>query len=474
MVIDKDEFCILIDELDSILNNNENIKFESFFHPKKVNISRRVFKCSNKVTNEFVQNYYSVLKFLFYDKTLNEECSKVIHRIEKSYSNEKINYIYQIDLLTFFDLIDANYIINKIKKKIQTNNDLGIELQKIEDVIVKCHTVIMEKKFIIDKEILKLENSNIDCDLCNLNKIPKSCQNLNKLGINCNVGIPQGLAFANLYANIYMEDIDNEMKKLGSCEYIRYVDDIMLLSQFKNRSSILKKEIKSRGLAINSSKYKFYSKKDPDKINIQYLGHLIKGTYNQNKLEIAVKKESIKKRYTRISNEFDQIERVIYSQLYSDAEKKSYILFSLNTMVAGYHDGYRQLGWINFFQNINDLSILFQLDKTILKRLIDICEKHDCTFTGHELYAKIKKHSKTFHAIRNISIEKNKRYLTNGIYFHKSHELNKVLIDDMIALIKIEYGVNYDKEKDYNKIIKKFSSLYYKRMATERRELLYE
>src|SRR3954451_21335544 len=42
------------------------------------------------------------------------------------------------------------------------------------------------------------------------------------------VGVPYGLAISNILAEFVAHDIDNEIITLSSCEYFRYVDDILI------------------------------------------------------------------------------------------------------------------------------------------------------------------------------------------------------------------------------------------------------
>ncbi|MGT8951184.1 RNA-directed DNA polymerase [Escherichia coli] len=44
-------------------------------------------------------------------------------------------------------------------------------------------------------------------------------------------GVPQGLAISNILAEISLSDFDNEINKMHDIWYMRYVDDILILTQ---------------------------------------------------------------------------------------------------------------------------------------------------------------------------------------------------------------------------------------------------
>lgn len=70
-------------------------------------------------------------------------------------------------------------------------------------------------------------------------------------------GIPQGPCFSGFLANVYLDDLDHYMEKI-CVDYIRYVDDIVLLARSKDEAKKVKNELEEKlnelGLRLNTLK----------------------------------------------------------------------------------------------------------------------------------------------------------------------------------------------------------------------------
>jgi hypothetical protein len=71
-------------------------------------------------------------------------------------------------------------------------------------------------------------------------------------------GIPVGTEMSHQLADIYLHDFDNELAKLFSSRYFRYVDDITIIcdrSRVDETNSIIKEKIEALGLQLNDDKF---------------------------------------------------------------------------------------------------------------------------------------------------------------------------------------------------------------------------
>jgi hypothetical protein len=135
-------------------------------------------------------------------------------------------YYLQLDIKGFFYNLDKQILMDKIKKEV-----LGSSLD-VSSVLYLAHKIVWHDPtrhylFKGDKSKLALLPPHKT-----LFKIPK------------HKGLPIGNLTSQFFANVYMNDFDNFVKrKLKVKRYIRYVDDFVLFDDSKERLEHLKKEI---------------------------------------------------------------------------------------------------------------------------------------------------------------------------------------------------------------------------------------
>ncbi|MEN2772494.1 RNA-directed DNA polymerase [Escherichia coli] len=108
------------------------------------------------------------------------------------------------------------------------NSDLYAEYAKID---LKSFYPSIEHKLIfnaikirLEKEIRQLITSSLI--------VPTVSGSTGSKGVPNNTrGVPQGLAISNILAEISLSDFDNEINKMHDIWYMRYVDDILILTQ---------------------------------------------------------------------------------------------------------------------------------------------------------------------------------------------------------------------------------------------------
>ncbi len=251
--------------------------------PKKREIFAANFR--DRIVHHLYYNY----TYEMFDKTFIEDsysCRKGkgthygIHRLEKHIRQESENYtketyVLKMDIKGYFIHINrplllslVNTTLDKMKPKYCNELDFDflkylskviVLLNPVENCIVKSNS----KEWTTLDKSKSLFYSNVDC------------------------GLPIGNLTSQLYSNVYLNALDQYMKRVLHCKhYGRYVDDFYVVSKDKEFLKSIIKEIKE--FMMNSLHLEIQNKKT-NIINIKYgvefLGAFIKPyrTYISNK-----------------------------------------------------------------------------------------------------------------------------------------------------------------------------------------------
>lgn len=172
------------------------------------------------------------------------------------------------------------------------------------------------------------------------------------------LGVPQGLAISNILASIYLLNIDRHMKSQENISYYRYVDDILVFCDIEKAHEIAN-EIISRfkriGLRIhNPATTPEKSKIDRISQGFDYLGYQISGS------RISVRASSVEKIK-------DSLAAIFTSYKHSKNKSQEFLLWRLNLRITGCIFEKKSKGWLFFFSQINDESLLHGLDHYVKK-----------------------------------------------------------------------------------------------------------
>lgn len=165
------------------------------------------------------------------------------------------------------------------------------------------------------------------------------------------LGVPEGLPISNTLANIYMINVDKKYQGIDYISYYRYVDDILILVNKDNFLQVkqeISKDINNLGLELNE-------KKDEGAIadSFEYLGYAI------SERKVSVRKSSILK----IEQSIEELFREIKNNYIG------YLQWKLNLKITGFILDGHKYGWLFFYSQITDMSLLFHLDD-VVKKLI--------------------------------------------------------------------------------------------------------
>ena len=197
---------------------------------------------------------------------------------------------------------------------------------------------------------------------------PTLAESESKSGRITNVGIPQGLPISNLLAEIFMSDCDVAFRQYASF-YFRYVDDLLFVNPtVKYIYNSINRYFKENLPGLELSKDKSHSgiiQKD----EINYLGHTI-----TNK-SVSIKPGALQKQIhslAKICREIRSQEESISSRprfIQTDEEFYAYYEEMINDKISGLRYNGRLYGWIPYYREITEMSLLYRMDKIVRKLL---------------------------------------------------------------------------------------------------------
>lgn len=195
--------------------------------------------------------------------------------------------------------------------------------------------------------------------------VPKNTRKKRHADFKSENGVPQGLAVSNILASIYMQPIDNAMEKLGVA-YYRYVDDVLMYGDLPSIEAAFKSlagRLKRRGLGVhplNSGK----SQIERVTASFGYLGYVFDDktiTIRDSTVERFL--QSIAARFSDFAhNKSKRLEKFKYL---NEERLKQIFLMELNERITGAVKDQKRYGWIAYFSQITDLTLLHKLDHTI-------------------------------------------------------------------------------------------------------------
>jgi RNA-directed DNA polymerase len=251
-----------------------------------------------------------------------------ISDIKKYILRADAKHFYQTDIMTFYDRINRNILIDIIKVKITNLSFLSLLENAVKNVTVPQNTT------------------------------PKK-----HLDFHRDVGIPQGLSISNILSNIYLHDFDNLFLKRNYL-FLRYVDDILILSE-KPLLEISKKNIMEhllkKGLELHESK----TFTGPLTNRFDYLGYNIGPVITVSQKNIQTFISSIAAIFTQFKSAFHHKTKRPKWLMNNDEAFKELLIEDLNDRITGARDLNKKYGWLFFFSEITDKNILFSLDKLI-------------------------------------------------------------------------------------------------------------
>ncbi|WP_261536347.1 reverse transcriptase/maturase family protein [Burkholderia multivorans] len=179
-------------------------------------------------------------------------------------------------------------------------------------------------------------------------------------------GVPQGLAISNILASIYLHSVDADMRRCFNVSYFRYVDDILMYgprADVERAKSSLKFRLQRRGLGLHASgsnKAHFATLREP----FAYLGYVF------DLPTITVRSSTVERLLQSLSAQFSSFShnktRRLEKHGHLDLDRlKQIFLLELNDRISGAISEGKRYGWIAYFSQINDMTLLHKLDNAV-------------------------------------------------------------------------------------------------------------
>jgi len=200
--------------------------------------------------------------------------------------------------------------------------------------------------------------------------VPKNYKRRDIAKYRTETGVPQGLSISNSLAAIYMHEIDTPMQGLG-VKYFRFVDDVLLVGSKEDTAKAAKSfaaRARARGLSIHN----IGSEKGhhlPLSSQFSYLG------YEFRMPLVTVRESTIERLLLALAAKITDFKynkaRTLARKPYlTEKTLRDAFLDELDERISGAISGNRRYGWIAYFSQISDESILHKIDSAIRKMLL--------------------------------------------------------------------------------------------------------
>lgn len=232
------------------------------------------------------------------------------------------------------------------------------------------------------------------------------------------VGVPQGLAISNILAAIYLINIDRFMDSMPGVSCYRYVDDVLIFCDLSDADAITEKVIQrfSRiGLVVH------------DPIEVPMKSSIGKLSDRFDYLGYQFDSSRITARQGTVDNLKASLVAIFTRHIHSKKKNEQFLLWRLNLRITGCVFEGKSKGWLFFFSEINDESILHILDHYVRK----LCVRFDVKVTP----------KKFVRAFKELS---HRRYETNYIPNFDNYDI------DMMKEVLVDYfGMNISSKDKY-------------------------
>ena len=234
---------------------------------------------------------------------------------------------------------------------------------------------------------------------------------------NSKRGVPQGLAVSNILAAIYLSNIDKKLNGMHGITYYRYVDDVLIFCDHSEAKEISEKAIRMFnriGLKVHDPA------KAPEKSSIgfitsgfDYLGYQFLG-------------DQVTPRIGSVERLKNSLVSIFTGYKYSRQRSEGFLLWRLNLRITGCIYENKSKGWLFFFAEINDESLLHALDSYVNK----LVKRFDVNI----------KAKKFVRAFKELS---HRKYETNYIPNFDNYD-----IDQMKTVLVEYFGLNIEQYQD--------------------------
>lgn len=284
-------------------------------NPRVINVPTIKDKLTLHAINDYLNEIYNY-------KNCTALPYNVIDEIIRNYETNQYNYFLKYDIKEFYSSINHRFLINTLRKTIKNEMFIKIIRRAVKNPAIEYPVKSKNSKRIQRKQ-----------------------------------GVPEGLNISNSLANIFMIDLDDKMKLYNNIIYLRYVDDVIILCNETDKDDINNlfiNEIEKLKLRVNKKKINYGLLSES---SFEYLGY----SFNPGGF-ITVRDSSI-------LNFENNLEKMFSNYKYSENKNINSFEWKLNLKISGCILNNKKYGWISYFSQINDISLLYRLDCLINKLL---------------------------------------------------------------------------------------------------------
>lgn len=237
----------------------------------------------------------------------------------------------------------------------------GCDIQKFYDSIKRDQLEDILRKRIKSPEALALIRHAL-----NTPTVPKNARRNSYSSHKESLGIPQGLAISNILAAIFLQEVDAVMSELP-VKYYRYVDDILMHGNEESlhiAQNALIEHLRQKGLALHGAKSGKSHLAPLDK-PFGYLGYQFEWP------EITVRSATVERLLQSIAAKFSEhihsrSRRFDKFKYLDESRLADIFILELNERITGAISEKKRYGWIAYFSQINDLTLLHKLDAMVV------------------------------------------------------------------------------------------------------------
>jgi len=177
-----------------------------------------------------------------------------------------------------------------------------------------------------------------------------------------NRGVPQGLSISTILANVYLGDLDQQLAQHVP-SYHRYVDDILIMGSepdVKDAKHALGARLEGLRLELNTEK----GGTEPSSVPFDFLGYRLADT------SITVRPRNVDRILGSIAAAFTHLreaweERRKERHWLTESVQKRIFVEELNLKITGAVCENRRYGWLFYFLEMNDQTLLHQMDAVV-------------------------------------------------------------------------------------------------------------
>ncbi|MCU2470745.1 reverse transcriptase/maturase family protein [Enterobacter hormaechei subsp. steigerwaltii] len=278
--------------------------------PREISIPTIRDRIALRAICDFLQEVYAF--------DLNFELPQnMVVKVNNIILSKQYDYFMKFDVANFYPSIRHNKLISRLRAKIRDENILSL--------IGKA----------ISSPTVSKPNASDKANEC---------------------GVPQGLSISNILAAIYLMNIDKHFASRDDVSYFRYVDDLMILCRSDKAESLIESVlVKFRRLGL-----KIYDPiKNPEKSSMGLLteskfGYL--GYYFSEGGKVSARDGSV-------DNLRQSLLSIFTGFKHSSIKSQEFLTWRINLRITGCVFQSKSKGWLYFFSEINDITLLHSLGK---------------------------------------------------------------------------------------------------------------